>query len=416
MEILAARIVSRALPDCEMSKPQPAPLRGSAVCYVQYGNPAMYPPLEHSAFLLSREGFAITLIGTDAAGGANRIAFDPRLSARMMQWRYRRPGLVQKLQFVAFALNALWRVRRDRPEWVYCSDPLSCFAGRLIKRHTRARLVYHEHDSPSATDERSWVSGHLARARQFVAREADIVILPNEERIREFVRETGRDTPVHCVYNVPRREEVRPPRAGPVGVPIRLLYHGSINRERLPFTVLEAMARFPGRFTLDVVGYETGGSLGYVAAFLDEARRVSVGEAVTYRGTVRSRADMIEIAAERDVGLALMPMQSADVNMVHMAGASNKPFDYLACGLALLVSDLPAWRQMYVDSGYGIACDPRVTDSLAAAMLQLVENSTTVRAMGERGRARIQDDWNYETQFAAIVKAINAPDRRATAR
>ena len=54
-------------------------------------------------------------------------------------------------------------------------------------------------------------------------------------------------------------------------------------------------------------------------------------------------------AARAHVGLALMPLNSNDLNMRHMTGASNKPFDYMAAGLALLVSDLPDWRQMFVD-------------------------------------------------------------------
>ena len=46
-----------------------------------------------------------------------------------------------------------------------------------------------------------------------------------------------------------------------------------------------------------------------------------------------------------------MPLTSDDVNLRTMAGASNKPFDYLARGLALLVSDLAEWKALFVDPG-----------------------------------------------------------------
>jgi hypothetical protein len=49
-----------------------------------------------------------------------------------------------------------------------------------------------------------------------------------------------------------------------------------------------------------------------------------------------------------------MPKVSEDINMQAMVGASDKAFDYLACGLALLVSDLPDWRAIYVEAGYGL--------------------------------------------------------------
>ena len=33
-------------------------------------------------------------------------------------------------------------------------------------------------------------------------------------------------------------------------------------------------------------------------------------------------------------------------------------FDYMAAGLALLVSDLADWREMFVARGFARACDP----------------------------------------------------------
>jgi hypothetical protein len=46
-----------------------------------------------------------------------------------------------------------------------------------------------------------------------------------------------------------------------------------------------------------------------------------------------------------------MPKQSEDINMRHMVGASNKPFDYMASGLPLLVTDLPEWAATFVEPG-----------------------------------------------------------------
>ena len=89
-----------------------------------------------------------------------------------------------------------------------------------------------------------------------------------------------------------------------------------------------------------------------------------------------------------------------------MTGASNKPFDYLACGLPLLVSDLPDWREMFVAPGYARACDPSDAENVAAALRWFVENPGAARAMGERGRQRIAADWNYERQFAPVLSEL----------
>jgi spore maturation protein CgeB len=109
------------------------------------------------------------------------------------------------------------------------------------------------------------------------------------------------------------------------------------------------------------------------------------------------------------VGLTFVPKASGDINMRHMTGASNKPFDYLSCSLALLVSDLPDWRGLFVAPGYALAVDQDDRDSLAAAVRRLFEHRAEARRMGEKGRQRILAEWNYEAQFAPVLALMNAP-------
>jgi glycosyltransferase involved in cell wall biosynthesis len=90
-----------------------------------------------------------------------------------------------------------------------------------------------------------------------------------------------------------------------------------------------------------------------------------------------------------------------------MAGASNKPFDYMAAGLALLVSDLPSWRTMFVDPGFGLACDPTDVDSVSAALTWFLDHPAERRAMTNAGRRKIQVDWNYDRHFLPVLKRLS---------
>ena len=101
-----------------------------------------------------------------------------------------------------------------------------------------------------------------------------------------------------------------------------------------------------------------------------------------------------------------MPLQDGDVNMANMTGASNKPFDYLACGLALLVCARPDWERMFVQPGYGLACDPDDTDSIAAQLRWFLMHPVEIREMGERGRQQILKEWNYESQFTPVLRIL----------
>ena len=104
-----------------------------------------------------------------------------------------------------------------------------------------------------------------------------------------------------------------------------------------------------------------------------------------------------------------MPKETRDPNLKFMAGASVKLFDYLACGLAVLVSDNPDHERLFVANGVARSCDPRLPESIASNLLWFLEHAEETRQMGERGRRRVQEDWNYERQFQPVLDAVALP-------
>jgi len=210
---------------------------------------------------------------------------------------------------------------------------------------------------------------------------------------------------VITVWNCPLRSEVDVATAPATRPGLVLYYHGNISPDLLPVAVLEAMAKSVRPVWLRVVGYETPGHEGYVMRLRHEADRLELGDRVEFLPP-RPRSELLGSAEGCDVGLALVPMRSEDVNLRMLAGASNKAFEYLACGLALLVSDLPDWRRMYVDPGYALACNPGDPESIAAALRWFADNRETMQRMGGSGRRRIVAEWNYETQFRPVFEEI----------
>ena len=144
----------------------------------------------------------------------------------------------------------------------------------------------------------------------------------------------------------------------------------------------------------------------FLKEFTATASKLGVLDRLDIVGTVCLRSDLLEKSRHCEVGLALMPARSDDRNEQGMAGASNKPFDYLACGLPVLVSDLPDWTSMYVEPGYGLSCVSEEPGSIADALRWFFQNRECAKAMGERGRARIVSEWNYETQFAPVLQML----------
>jgi glycosyltransferase involved in cell wall biosynthesis len=162
----------------------------------------------------------------------------------------------------------------------------------------------------------------------------------------------------------------------------------------------------PNRVRLRLVGYETIGYPTYGRELLAEASRLGVQDRLEILPAA-SRHALLQISADQHVGVALMPRVSDDINMRHMVGASNKATDYLAAGLALLVSDLPDWRAAYVDARYGLSCDPSSARSIAAALKWFLDHRNETLQMGERGRQRLVSEWNYDAVFEPILAGMS---------
>lgn len=379
------------------------------ILYLQYTNPAGYPPLEHSSRILADSGWTVLFLGTGAVG-ADALRFSPHNRIRLRQLRFCRAGWRQKLHYAAFCFWVLGHSIAWRPDWIYASDPLSCPIALLLSSLPGVRVIYHEHDSPNEGEVASSFRRCVLWTRRRLAVRTKSCILPNVRRATRFQPELGNATNVLCVWNCPTREEVAPIRTS-VEEEIWLLYHGSIVPSRLPLTVLNALAKLSSSVKLRVVGYETAGHAGYLRTFREAASRLGVDDRTEILGTLPKRTDLLEWCGKSDIGLALLPTQKNghhDINLDAMAGASNKAFDYLACGLPLIVSDLPDWRELYVETGYALACTPEDPDSIAQVLNWFLEHPGELRQMGERGRQRILRDWNYETQFQPVAEVLGA--------
>ena len=383
----------------------------SRVLYVQYTNPAGYPPLQHSSRILADAGWSVLFLGTGAAG-ADVLAFPAHTSITVRRIDFCRPGWRQKLHYLRFCLWVLWTTLTWRPQWIYASDPLSCPVALLLTFIPGLHVVYHEHDSPQSATTGDGFTAFLGRARRALARRAEICVLPNQVRLDRFRSGLGPVRNALCVWNCPALAEVASSPRQTASNPVWLLYHGSIVPDRLPASVIHALALLPDSVGLRVAGYETAGSRGYVAELQQQAVALNIAHRIEFLGPIPQRSDLLAQTLQSDIGLALMPLASSDSNCETMTGASNKVFDYMACGLALVVSDRTDWRGMFAEAGYGRACDPGDPVSIAAALRELLANPAVMRQAGERGRQQILAQWNYETMFLPVFGLMSRKPER----
>ncbi|MBM4224931.1 MAG: glycosyltransferase, partial [Gammaproteobacteria bacterium] len=171
------------------------------IAFVQYTNPAAYPPLEHSSRLLADRGWEVLFLGSGSSGRADAFAFPPHPRIAVRRWRHQKRGWRQKVHYFAFSLWVLQQCRRHRAAWIYASDLLACPAALLAARVLGCRVIYHEHDSPPNDGSRFF--RRLLAARRQLCQRAALAVLPNARRAEVFADLVEPRCPVRTVWNCP---------------------------------------------------------------------------------------------------------------------------------------------------------------------------------------------------------------------
>jgi glycosyltransferase involved in cell wall biosynthesis len=378
--------------------------------YIQYTNPAMYPPLQHGARILLKNGWDVTFLGIRGKESGDALRLPDDLGARLKTIPKWGKGWVLKLNYAVFAIWCRWMVRTKRPQLIYISDPLGGPAGLFAQRATNSTIIYHEHDSPEQ-NLKTAIGRVLSWARLAIIRRAKLCVFPNLKRAADLESQTHSSRFLQ-VMNCPGLDEVSHicqqfrDHTG-----LRVYYHGSIVPDRVPLSIIAALMELPDSVTLTIVGYETIGSQGYTKVLNNEVRYRNLQNRVKILGP-HQRRELLNLCADHDVGLALIPTDTREANFKDMAGASVKVFEYLACGIPVLVSEVADFDKLFVQSGFALACEPRNAHSIAEALTWFLDHPEARVAMGKRGRDRVLTDWNYECQFAPVLNALAALDIR----
>src|ERR1700730_1583972 len=77
------------------------------ILFVQFADPAAYPPIEHASGLLAERGWDVVLLGIDGfSDDALTLPAHPRI--RVKKLRFMREGWKQKVQYFVFLFWTLY--------------------------------------------------------------------------------------------------------------------------------------------------------------------------------------------------------------------------------------------------------------------------------------------------------------------
>ncbi len=237
--------------------------------------------------------------------------------------------------------------------------------------------------------------------RYCLSRVAHIVVVVEESRDRLIEMGVSPER-ITVVSNTPPRARAAGSsvlRDRPPGASIEIAYLGRMEIPCGILDLIEAMALLRDHhpsFQLKLLGKGRDLEL-----FRARARALGLGEdRVRFYGFVPSHAEALRVVAESDIGAA--PHRASEAAETTI---SNKLFDYMAAGLAVLSSDIAPCARVVDETAAGEVFRADDAASLAAALRRLSDPAHRARC-GEAGRRAILDWYNWERESAVFVNAI----------
>ena len=273
----------------------------------------------------------------------------------------------------------------------------------LLLRLAGKKVIYdcHEH-YPQVAYIRRWVPALLKPVvslcvdllERLVARRLSGVLGVVDDQSTRFAHR-----PFAAVKNYPRLEWFAPNGNGHAGE-CELLHVGSLSRDRGSDFLLDVMRALGDRHP--DVRLRT---LGPFHSAVDEARFRGRLEAYGLVDRVVCQVDPVpyetlgELIQRHRIGL--IPGQVSVKNMTPFI--PTKLFEYLACGLPVVASDLPSIRAFYEAGDWGAIADPGNPAAHAEAIAELLEHPDEAAAKGRRGRALVEAQYNWSAEAEKLI-------------
>ncbi len=135
---------------------------------------------------------------------------------------------------------------------------------------------------------------------------------------------------------------------------------------------------------------------GIGSTLQQQTENLGLSEHILWLGT---RSDIADVLFSADIGV-LCPFKNE--------GFSNAILEGMTAGLPMVVTDIGGNKEAVVNGETGYVVEPRNTDSLAAAILDLANNRSKAKQFGEAGQKRVKESFSFSACVDAYEKLYNS--------
>lgn len=283
----------------------------------------------------------------------------------------------------------------------------------VLKTVFGKRVVYDMfEDFPSMVLTRQWrpnwlrqlVSRAVHLTEQVACRSLDAVITADPSVLRQYLpakRPTLRKKRM-VFYNFPSLDVFFRHASSGKAVSTKrydIVYSGGMSERTGVFVLLDAVAKLAKqgiRPRVLMFGYSD--TPEFRNQFLAHAAEKGIADCFEMLGRLPHEQVPVFLSQAR---VGVVPLQAIPKFLKNIP---TKVFEYWACGLPIVASDLPPIRPFFRDGQYGYIVDPASSDQFADALKKLLENPVRAERMGEQARQAVLTRFNVLPEQRKLIR------------
>lgn len=294
--------------------------------------------------------------------------------------------------------NLAQETLKQTPDIVHCNDLDTLFAGYLIKKKLRTKLLYDSHEvfiSPHIPHSKFWFNV-LKRLEKKAIPSADCVISVSPSILEFLSREYSTTSNMHAILNCPLYKDTTFVTEKNNNLPEskkRVLYQGKYEKYRGLEEIIKASQFFKDAI-LVLRGY------GYIENQLKKLAEDSkvLNKKVFFLEPV-AMSDMVNEAVFADIGI--LPYQ--DICLSHKFCLPNKVFEYMMAGLAIAASDLVELNKLINKTKAGVIFNPESPQDIAEKINQLTGDEAKLKECKRQSLFWSKNKYNWEKESGKLI-------------
>lgn len=294
---------------------------------------------------------------------------------------------------------------KEKADIYHFHDPELMLVGWLLKLMTNAKVIYDVHeDYPQHMLSKEWLPKPLRKLASWLiwemeklcGRYFDAVVTPTDSITERFQRLKARRT--LTLYNFPSISSITDDFA-PYHKVYDLIHVGTLSTPRL--SVLFSVALELRKMNCEAKWCILGVSQQLAKWAKERLVALQLVDNFSLIGWV-PYDEVRKFLSQSRIGINYHPAESR-----FLVAIPVKVFEYMACGLPVISSELPLLRKLIGDEDCALLVKPGSVQEFAKAIKYLLNNSDIAEKMGSIGKMLIREKYNWEKEKQKLLQLYN---------